>query len=100
MKRRAFLESAAAAAIGSALPTQSRPAATPPSVLKPRRLAAGETVMLVAPANATFNSVELQIARESLEALRFKVKVGAHLLERHGYLAGEDKARAEDINAA
>src|SRR4029077_1806738 len=52
------------------------------------------------PANATFETVELQIARESLEALGFKVKIGAHLLDRHGYLAGDDKARADDINTA
>ena len=70
------------------------------AVLKPKRLSQGNTVALVAPANATFNSVELQIARESLEALGFKVKIGAHLLARHGYLAGEDKARADDINKA
>jgi muramoyltetrapeptide carboxypeptidase len=28
------------------------------------------------------------------------VRIGAHLLDRHGYLAGNDKARAGDINAA
>lgn len=72
--------------------------AQPLTVLKPRRLSAGDTVGLVAPANATFQSVELQIARESLEALGLKVKVGGHLLDRYGYLAGLDKDRADDIN--
>lgn len=66
--------------------------------MKPRRLAAGDTVALVAPASATFQSVELQIARESLEALGFKVKIGGHVLDRHGYLAGRDRDRANDIN--
>jgi muramoyltetrapeptide carboxypeptidase len=28
------------------------------------------------------------------------VKIGAHLLDRHGYLAGDDRARADDINKA
>ena len=41
----------------------------------------------------------MQIAQESLEALGLKVRLGEHLLDRHGYLAGEDKARAADINA-
>jgi len=86
------------ATAASALPSPSRTAAA--SVVKPRRLAAGDTVVLVAPANATFNSIELQIAKESLAALGFTVKVGAHLLDRHGYLAGDDKARADDINTA
>jgi muramoyltetrapeptide carboxypeptidase len=67
-------------------------------LVRPKRLAAGDTVALVAPASATFQSVDLDIARESLEALGLKVKVGRHLLGRHGYLAGADKDRAADIN--
>jgi muramoyltetrapeptide carboxypeptidase len=54
----------------------------------------------VSPASATFNTVDLQIAKESLEALGFKVRVSPHMMERHGYLAGDDKARADDINKA
>src|SRR4051812_43937138 len=99
MHRREFIGSAALAAAGSTFPLTARAEAAPGTV-KPRRLAAGDTVTLVAPANATFNTVDLQIAHESLEALGFKVKVGAHLLDRHGYLAGDDKARADDINKA
>jgi muramoyltetrapeptide carboxypeptidase len=73
-------------------------AAASPSVIKPKRLAAGDTVGIVAPASATFNTVDLQIARESLEALGLKVQVGGHVLDRHGYLAGQDVDRAADIN--
>src|SRR5262245_28908610 len=99
MQRRSFLQSAAIAAVASGLSATTR-AAEPAAVVKPKRLGPGDTIMLVAPANATFNTVELQIAKESLTALGFNVKVGAHLLERHGYLAGDDKARADDINRA
>jgi muramoyltetrapeptide carboxypeptidase len=101
MQRREFLQSAALASAAAALPavTAARAMETPAAV-KPRRLKTGDTVTLVAPANATFNTVDLQIAKESLEALGFRVTVGAHLLDRHGYLAGDDKARAGDINAA
>jgi muramoyltetrapeptide carboxypeptidase len=77
----------------------SRAPAAASSVLKPRRLAPGDTVALVSPASATFQSLDVQIARESLEALGLKVRVGEHMMERHGYLAGDDKARAGDINA-
>lgn len=99
MHRRTFLGSAAAVA-GAAACSLPRLASAQPSArpVKPKRLAPGDTVALVAPANATFNSVELQIARESLEALGLKVRVGGHLLDRHGYLAGQDKDRAADIN--
>jgi muramoyltetrapeptide carboxypeptidase len=97
MQRREFLGAAAAATVASALPSHLSAA---PGIVKPKRLSAGDTVTLVAPANATFNTIDLQIAKESLEALGFRVKVGAHLLDRHGYLAGDDKARADDINKA
>jgi muramoyltetrapeptide carboxypeptidase len=100
MRRREFLQSTAAIAASAAVPLPRPGVAAGPGIVKPKRLSAGDTVMLVAPANATFESVDLQIARESLEALGFKVKVGAHLLDRHGYLAGDDKARADDINKA
>jgi muramoyltetrapeptide carboxypeptidase len=97
MNRRCFLGSLGAAI---ALPRFPARAAAAPSVIKPKRLSPGDTVALVSPANATFNTVDLQIARESLEALGFKVRQSEHMMERHGYLAGQDKARAEDINKA
>lgn len=100
MHRRQFLASAAAVAFAAApAPDVRRALQNQMRILKPKRLAAGETVGLVAPANATFQSLELQIARESLEALDLKVRVGSHLLDRHGYLAGQDRNRAADINA-
>ena len=100
MQRREFLKSAAVVSTAAALPAASTRAVEAPSILKPKRLKPGDIVALVAPANAIFNTVDLQIAKESLEALGFRVKIGAHLLDRHGYLAGDDKARAEDINTA
>jgi muramoyltetrapeptide carboxypeptidase len=102
MHRREFLTAAAAAPVGAAgllslradMAGASQAAATRPARLKP-----GDTVGLVAPANATFNTQDLDIARESLEALGLKVRVGEHLRDRHGYLAGKDRDRAADINA-
>ena len=99
MNRRRFVQSLGIASLATQLPPASVSAAAPPAI-KPKRLAAGDTVMLVSPASATFNSMDLQIARESLEALGFKVRAGEHMMERHGNLAGDDKARAEDINRA
>jgi muramoyltetrapeptide carboxypeptidase len=97
MTRRQFLGATGAVALATAAGGPAR-AAQPPALLKPRRLVAGDRVALVAPASATFNRVDLQIARESLEALGLEVTVGDHLLDRHGYLAGQDKDRAADIN--
>lgn len=99
MHRRDFLASAAAAAAGAALGLPSLTSAQQrPSIVRPPRLSPGDTVALVAPASATFRAMDLDIARESLEALGLRVKVADHLLDRHGYLAGQDKDRARDIN--
>lgn len=94
MHRRAFMGTLAAVPLAAPHAWSSQ---LPPPI-RPSRLRAGDTVGLVAPASATFQSVDLDIARESLEALGLKVKIGRHLLERHGYLAGDDKDRADDIN--
>jgi muramoyltetrapeptide carboxypeptidase len=98
MNRREFLTATAVAPAAASVIAASRAQAgsTP---IKPFRLKPGDTVGLVAPANATFNTVDLDIARESLEALGLKVRVGEHLRDRHGYLAGRDRDRAADINA-
>jgi muramoyltetrapeptide carboxypeptidase len=98
MNRRQFVRSLGVAAVASQL--RSIPAAAAAAAVQPKRLTAGDTIALVSPASATFNSLDLQIARESLEALGFKVRQGEHMMERHGYLAGADKDRAEDINKA
>ena len=97
MNRRHFLQSVGAVSLASQLPPARVSAAALPTI-KPRRLSPGDTVGIVSPASATFETVDLQIAKESLEALGLKVKVGEHMMDRHGYLAGDDKARAADIN--
>src|SRR5215217_4412228 len=98
MNRRRFVGTTVAAAALAGWTSPARPAAASLKAIKPKRLTAGDTVGIVAPASATFNTLDLQIARESLEALGLKVQVGGHVLDRHGYLAGQDKDRAADIN--
>lgn len=102
MQRRDFLSAAVAAPAAAAgllhYDTRLARAQSQSGALKPARLKAGDRVGLVAPANATFNTVDLDVARESLEALGLEVRVGEHLRDRHGYLAGRDRDRADDIN--
>jgi len=69
------------------------------STLKPPRLKAGDTVGIINPAGATFHPEDVIIAEETLAALNLKMKAGKHLLDRYGYLAGTDTARAADVNA-
>jgi muramoyltetrapeptide carboxypeptidase len=67
-------------------------------VIKPKRLAPGDTVGLVLPASAAFEADSIQFAKEQLEAIGLKVVIGSHAHDRHGYFAGKDRDRADDIN--
>jgi muramoyltetrapeptide carboxypeptidase len=82
---------AAAVAPAAAAPERRR-------LLKPKRLAPGDTVALVLPASLTSERDDIALAREQLEAIGFKVKIGEHAYDRHGYFAGQDRDRATDIN--
>ena len=99
MDRRTFLGSAALAA--SLLPLSGMASAAPASRgrLLPVALSKGDTIGLVSPSSATDDSFNLQLAREAMEALGFKVKAGAHYDARRGHLAGSDAERAGDLNA-
>ena len=54
---------------------------------------------MVAPSAAPNEPERIRFAIETVESLGFKVKPGAHLHDRDGYLAGSDAARAADLNA-
>jgi muramoyltetrapeptide carboxypeptidase len=68
-------------------------------LLRPRRLSPGQTIGLVAPSSAPNEPEHIRFAIEMIESLGFRVRPGAHLFERDGYLAGGDAARAADVNA-
>lgn len=65
--------------------------------LKAEHLRKGDLIGIVAPASSIKPNV-VEEFKNSLEGLGFRVKVGKHVLEEYGDLAGSDKARAEDIN--
>ncbi len=69
------------------------------AIRKPPRLHPGDTVGVVAPASPWENRSELLRAISALEAWELRVKVGAHVDDRHGYLAGRDEDRAADLHA-
>jgi muramoyltetrapeptide carboxypeptidase len=95
--RRSF---AKLASVGALALSSSAAALTPaPKTIKPKRLAAGDTLGLVLPASRAFESDDIAFAKDQLEAIGFHVKIGAHAYDQHGYLAGRDADRAADINA-
>jgi muramoyltetrapeptide carboxypeptidase len=82
----------ASAAVHDPTPVRAKP-------IKPPRLEPGDTVGIVLPATAEFETNELQIGIEQVRALGFVPRLGANAAAKHGYFAGTDEQRASDINA-
>ncbi len=98
ISRRHVLQMLTTGLIISHIPLTNASTKATGAVLKPPRLQAGDTVGLINPAGATFHPVDVTVVEETLAALGLGMKAGEHLLDRYGYLAGEDKARAKDVN--
>jgi muramoyltetrapeptide carboxypeptidase len=99
-QRRDFIKASIAASLLTTLPLISATTAAK-SVgpkIKPKRLKAGNTIGLIAPSSNTWENQEIDFAMDVLRSFGFKVKPGEHLYNRKGYLAGEDKERAADVN--
>ncbi len=65
----------------------------------PTKIRTGATVALIAPASPP-TLAKIEKALTNLVALGFKVKEGANLRHKYGYLAGSDEERVADIHAA
>jgi muramoyltetrapeptide carboxypeptidase len=68
--------------------------------MKPLALKPNDTVAIVAPADRPREPSELQTAASWLQAQGWHVKMGGHVLGRHGYLAGADAERLDDFHGA
>lgn len=86
---------AGAAALATPRPVTARPV----PLRKPPRLKAGDVVGLVEPASASDEPYDLRFVEETIRAMDLIPQIGAHVGQRAGYLAGDDAARAADINA-
>src|SRR5690606_23516443 len=75
------------------------PAPAPRPLLCPPRLRAGATLGPVAPAGRIDSPRLVPDTQEDLARLGFRTKVGRHVMDRHGYLAGADEDRAADLMA-
>jgi muramoyltetrapeptide carboxypeptidase len=59
----------------------------------------GQTVGIISPSAASADRMEYIFAKEAMEAMGLKVKVGSNFKNRFGHLAGTDEERAADFNA-
>ena len=101
MNRRQVLRTSIAAAlagVATVLPVSAAGTTTGQRIRKPRRLTAGNTVGLIAPASNVLEDESIRFAGDVVRSLGFKVKEGRHLYRRDHYLAGSDKERATDVN--
>ena len=65
----------------------------------PRALGPGATLGVVAPASPVYNRGDILRATAVLGGLGFRLKLGRHVRDHHGYLAGLDEDRAADFQA-
>jgi muramoyltetrapeptide carboxypeptidase len=63
----------------------------------PKRLHPGDTVALVAPASAPPDPKAIDQSIGILETLGFRVRLPRNARKRHGFLAGKDRERADDL---
>jgi muramoyltetrapeptide carboxypeptidase len=97
IKRRQLLHALGLVAITSQLPVASNANPADKSIRKPPRLKVGDTVGLINPASI-IDAKDIEQVGQTLADLGLKVKLGRHVLDRYGYLAGSDRDRATDIN--
>ncbi|GAA0880138.1 LD-carboxypeptidase [Algoriphagus jejuensis] len=99
MNKRTFLKSfgllaTTAPFLGFEMKNQASEAA-----LLPKAIKKGDTIGIVSPSAASADRMEFTYAKEAMEALGFRVKLGENLRNRFGHLAGTDEERAGDLNA-
>ncbi|MBD2344971.1 S66 peptidase family protein [Anabaena subtropica] len=98
IQRRQFLKTCGFATLATQLPVlTAQSQLSPNTIIKPPRLQVGDTVGLIAPAG-TFEPRYIDVVQQYLTNLGLKTKLGKHILDRYGYLAGKDADRAQDVN--
>jgi len=67
------------------------------SLKKPLALSPGDTIALIAPASPPPQPELIQRSEQLIQSLGFKVFLGSHVGQRHGFLAGSDRDRLTDL---
>lgn len=67
-------------------------------LIKPKKIKAGDTVGVIAPASPPLEPGQVQKAVKWLQSLGLSVKLGKHILKSYGTYAGTDEERLEDLH--
>lgn len=103
MERRNFLRNIGAGGLAVSLSSFISPAGfsafeNQSVLLLPARLKEGDTIGIVSPSSAIFETEPYKIAVETFQAMGLKVKLGEFVSNRFGHLAGTDEERAKEFN--
>jgi len=69
------------------------------SIQKPKRLSKKDVIGIISPASSPDEFSRVERGVKYLEGLGYRVKVGANVGKNHGYLAGTDQERIDDIHS-
>ena len=103
MERRNFLRNIGAGSLALSLSSFIYPAGISNEFngvkpILPNRLKEGDTIGIISPSSAIFETEPYEIAVETFEAMGLKVKLGEFVNNRYGHLAGTDEERASELN--
>ncbi len=99
MNKRSFLKSLGLLAASSPMLAFDFSRSSSSNPLLPTALLRGQKVGIISPSAASADRMEYTFAKEAMEAMGLKVKVGSNFKNRFGHLAGTDEERAIDFNA-
>lgn len=68
-------------------------------IQKPKRLNKKDVIGIISPASTPDEFTRVEKGVKYLEGLGYRVKVGANVGKNHGYLAGTDQERVDDLHA-
>ncbi len=97
MDRKRFIETLGLGTLMPAFSTRWTPSKSHQQI-KPKPLNVGDTIGLISPAGITGEDEDYDKVIQTIRQMGYKVKEGKHAREKHGYLAGTDDQRAEDLN--
>lgn len=67
--------------------------------LKPKKLVPGDVIGIISPASSPDNLEKIEKGVNYLEKLGYKIEIGENVGKTHGYLAGTDEERLNDLHS-
>jgi muramoyltetrapeptide carboxypeptidase len=67
-------------------------------IIKPKRLGKGDLIGIISPASTSDDILKVESGVRYLEKNGYKVEVGKNVGRYHGYLAGDDSLRLDDLH--